>query len=89
MVKIEAVIHPFKLDDVQAALQAVEVDTFLISEVADHGCASGQTSTYRGVAYRIDTPKLKLEMLVSPERADQIVDAIRIRTGVHLQYVLA
>jgi nitrogen regulatory protein P-II 1 len=76
MVKIEALIQPFKLDDVKAALEGLRVGVTLISEVVGHGVPGSHKAYYRGAEYDVDVPMVKLEMLVSSERADEIIDAI-------------
>jgi nitrogen regulatory protein PII len=76
MVKIEAVIQPFKLDDVKTTLEDLSVEVTMISEVLDHGTLPGRKARYRGAEYCVDTPRVKLEILASSERADEIVDAL-------------
>jgi nitrogen regulatory protein P-II 1 len=76
MVKIEALIHPFKLDDVKATLEKLYVGVTVISEVMSHGGPAKYKAYYRGAEYHVDVPRLKLEMLVSSERADEIIDAV-------------
>lgn len=84
MKKIEAVIQPFKLDDVKEALIAIGVDGITVSEVRGHGRQKGHTETYRGSEYKVDLlPKVKLEMIVASARVPQIVEALTsaARTG--------
>ncbi len=76
MVKIEVVIQPFKLDDVKATLEDLGVEITMISEVMDHGTLPGRRARYRGAEYCLDTPRVKLEILASSERTDEIVDAL-------------
>jgi nitrogen regulatory protein P-II 1 len=84
MKKIEAIIQPFKLDDVKEALKAIGVDGMTISEVRGHGRQKGHSEVYRGQEYQVDLlPKVKLEMVVSSERLDDVVRAVlgAARTG--------
>jgi nitrogen regulatory protein P-II 1 len=80
MVKIEAVIQHFKLDDVKVALEDLSVGLITISEVTEHSTLPERRASYRGAQYCVDTPRVKLEILASSERADEIVDAI-LRTA--------
>jgi nitrogen regulatory protein P-II 1 len=82
--KIEAIIQPFKLDEVKGALLDLGVDGMTISEVRGHGRQKGHTEVYRGQEYNIDLlPKLKIELVVAEERFDAIVQALgaAARTG--------
>ena len=84
MYKIEAIIQPFKLDDVREALKAAGVDGITITEVRGHGRQKGHKEIYRGREYHVDLlPKVKLEMVVSEDRKDEVVDTIMnaARTG--------
>lgn len=84
MKKIEAVIQPFKLDDVKEALIAIGVEGITVSEVRGHGRQKGHTETYRGAEYKVDLlPKVKLEMIVTSARVPQIVEVLTTaaRTG--------
>src|SRR5947209_11440477 len=84
MKKIEAIIQPFKLDEVKDALQAIGVDGMTISEVRGHGRQKGHSEVYRGQEYKVDLlPKVKLEMVVPAERLDDVVKALAdaARTG--------
>ena len=66
MKKIEAIIQPFKLDDVKEALTDIGVDGMTISEVRGHGRQKGHKEVYRGREYKVDLlPKVKIEMVVS------------------------
>jgi nitrogen regulatory protein P-II 1 len=77
MKKIEAIIQPFKVDEVKAALTAIGVEGITISEVRGHGRQKGHTEVYRGAEYKVDLiPKLKLEIVAPDARAPQIVEAI-------------
>jgi nitrogen regulatory protein P-II 1 len=84
MKKIEAIIQPFKLDEVKQALQSIGVEGMTISEVRGHGRQKGHTEVYRGQEYTVDLlPKVKLEMVVPSGRADEIVTTLAsaARTG--------
>lgn len=84
MKKIEAIIQPFKLDDVKQALQAMGIDGMTISEVRGHGRQKGHTETYRGQEYTVDLlPKVKVEIFVPTARVEEVVKAVcdAARTG--------
>jgi len=84
MKKIEAIIKPFKLDDVKEALNGIGIKGMTISEVKGYGRQKGHTEIYRGAEYVIDfLPKLKMEIIVSTEQVDQVIDTIleAARTG--------
>jgi nitrogen regulatory protein P-II 1 len=77
MRKVEAIIKPFKLDEVKEALQAVGVQGMTVSEVKGFGRQKGHTELYRGAEYVVDfLPKIKLEIACSDDMADKIVQAI-------------
>lgn len=77
MKKVEAIIKPFKLDEVKEALQAVGVHGITITEVKGFGRQKGHTELYRGAEYVVDfLPKVKLEIVVSDEQIQPVVDAI-------------
>ena len=77
MKKIEAVIKPFKLDDVKEALNELGVVGMTVTEVRGFGRQKGHTELYRGAEYVVDfLPKLKLEVAVPDERVDAVVEAI-------------
>jgi nitrogen regulatory protein P-II 1 len=77
MKKIEAIIKPFKLDEVKERLNALGVQGLTVSEVKGFGRQKGHTELYRGAEYVVDfLPKTKLEILASEEMVDDIVDAI-------------
>ena len=77
MKKIEAIIQPYKLDDVKDALLGIGVDGMTVSEVCGHGRQKGHTETYRGQEYKVDLlPKVKIELVVTSARVDEIVRAL-------------
>ncbi|GAB3984234.1 P-II family nitrogen regulator [Actinoallomurus sp. NPDC050550] len=74
---VTAVIKPFKLDDVKAALETFGVHGMTVSEASGYGRQRGHTEVYRGAEYKVDlVPKLRVEVLVDDEDADDIVDVI-------------
>jgi nitrogen regulatory protein PII len=78
MKKIEAVIKPFKLDDVKEALSKVEIYGMTVTEVNGYGRQKGHTEIYRGAEYLVDfVPKLKIEIVVNDERLEEAVEVIR------------
>ena len=77
MKKIEAIIKPFKLDDVREALSDVGITGMTVSEVKGFGRQKGHTELYRGAEYVIDfLPKIKIEIAVSTDQSDAVIDAI-------------
>ncbi len=77
MKKIEAIVKPFKLDEVKEALQGIGIQGMTVTEVKGFGRQKGHTELYRGAEYVVDfLPKIKLEVVVSEEMADKVVDAI-------------
>ena len=77
MKKIEAIIRPFKLDDVREALTEIGVKGMTLTEVKGYGRQKGHTEIYRGSEYQIDfLPKIKLEVVVSSEFANKVVETI-------------
>jgi nitrogen regulatory protein P-II 1 len=84
MKKIEAIIQPFKLDEVKEALKAIGIDGMTITEVRGHGRQKGHKEVYRGQEYNVDLlPKVKIELVVSSARADEVINtlAAAARTG--------
>lgn len=112
LIKIDAVIRPGKLEDVTVALRSAGIQDISLSQIFEHGSSREHCVSYRGTYYETDIPRIKLEMLVANDRADEVVDlilssarttndgddgrimiydvadAITIRGGRHLQYVL-
>ncbi len=77
MKKIEAIIKPFKLDDVREALADVGITGMTVSEVKGFGRQKGHTELYRGAEYMVDfLPKVKLEIVVTADVAEQCVETI-------------
>jgi nitrogen regulatory protein P-II 1 len=84
MKKIEAIIKPFKLDDVKEGLAEIGVKGMTISEVKGFGRQRGHTEVYRGAEYEVDfVPKLKLEIIVDTEIAPRVIGVIeeKAKTG--------
>jgi nitrogen regulatory protein P-II 1 len=78
MKKIEAIVKPFKLDDVKEALNEIGIQGMTISEVKGYGRQKGHKEIYRGAEYVVDfIPKVKIEIVVDTEQADQVVEAIQ------------
>ena len=77
MRKVEAIIKPFKLDEVKEALSAIGIQGMTVTEVKGFGRQKGHTELYRGAEYVVDfLPKIKIEVTVSDEMADKVVEAI-------------
>ena len=77
MKKIEAIIKPFKLDDVKEALQEVGVQGLTVTEVKGFGRQKGHTELYRGAEYVVDfLPKIKIEMVLPDDQIDAAIEAI-------------
>lgn len=77
MKKIEAIIQPFKLDDVKEELIKIGVEGITVSEVRGHGRQKGHTEVYRGSEYKVDLlPKVKLEMVIAAERVEQVIQTL-------------
>ena len=78
MKKIEAIIKPFKLDEVKEALNEIGIQGMTITEVKGYGRQKGHKEIYRGAEYVVDfIPKIKIEIIVEAGMADQVVDKIR------------
>jgi nitrogen regulatory protein P-II 2 len=75
---ITAIIKPFKLEDVRAAMARAGIEGMTVTEVKGHGRQKGQTEIYRGAEYEISfLPKVKIEVVVADELEDAVVEAIR------------
>ncbi|HEX3880433.1 MAG TPA: P-II family nitrogen regulator [Bryobacteraceae bacterium] len=84
MKKIEAIVQPFKLEEVKEALKAIGVDGMTISDVRGHGRQKGHKETYRGQEYNVDLlPKIKFELVVADDRVDEVTQTLAnaARTG--------
>ena len=84
MKKVEAIIKPFKLDDVREALSAMGVTGMTTTEVKGFGRQKGHTELYRGAEYVVDfLPKVKVELVINEDQLDACIDAITnaARTG--------
>ena|SRR5271165_6732596 len=84
MKKIEAVIQPFKLEEVKEALKGIGIDGMTISEVRGHGRQKGHKEVYRGQEYNVDLlPKVKVELVVADNRVEEAIKALvtAARTG--------
>jgi nitrogen regulatory protein PII len=77
MKKVEAIIKPFKLDEVKESLSAIGVQGLTVSEIKGFGRQKGHTELYRGAEYVVDfLPKVKLEIIASDEKVAEVVAAI-------------
>ncbi|MCA9521283.1 MAG: P-II family nitrogen regulator [Myxococcales bacterium] len=84
MKKVEAIIKPFKLDEVKESLSEVGVEGMTVTEVKGFGRTGGKREIYRGAEYVVDfIPKIKLEIIVADEQLHQVLDVIQkaARTG--------
>jgi nitrogen regulatory protein P-II 1 len=84
MKKIEAIIQPFKLEEVKEALKNIGIDGMTISEVRGHGRQKGHKEVYRGQEYNVDLlPKVRFDLVVASDRLEEVVEAITTaaRTG--------
>ena len=84
MKKIEAIIKPFKLDDVRESLAEIGITGMTVSEVKGFGRQKGHTELYRGAEYMVDfLPKVKIELVIQDDLLDQAIDVIvdTARTG--------
>ncbi len=84
MKKIEAIIKPFKLDDVKRELQEIGINGMTVTEVKGHGRQKGHKEIYRGAEYDVDfIPKVKIEIISSADMTGKVIEAIikTARTG--------
>jgi nitrogen regulatory protein P-II 1 len=84
MKKIEAIIKPFKLEDVKDALADIGITGMTVSEVKGYGRQKGHSELYRGAEYVVDfIPKIKMELIVATEQVDTVINTIveAARTG--------
>ncbi len=78
MQKVEAIIKPFKLDEVKEALNAIGIQGITVSEVKGFGRQKGHTELYRGAEYVVDfLPKIKLEVVVTDDMVAKVLDAVQ------------
>jgi nitrogen regulatory protein PII len=78
MKKIEAIIKPFKLDEVKEALNEIGIKGMTITEVKGYGRQKGHKEIYRGAEYVVDfIPKIKIEIIVAADQANEVVETIR------------
>jgi len=77
MKKIEAIIQPFKLDEVKEALKGIGIDGMTITEVRGHGRQKGHKEIYRGQEYNVDLlPKVKIEMVIPTSRYEEVLKTV-------------
>ena len=77
MKKIDAIVKPFKLDEVKEALHGIGIQGMTVTEVKGFGRQKGHTELYRGAEYVVDfLPKIKIEIVVGDDLADQVVEAV-------------
>ncbi|MGA3261235.1 MAG: P-II family nitrogen regulator [Bryobacteraceae bacterium] len=77
MKKIEAIIQPFKLDEVKEAMKAIGIDGMTITDVRGHGRQKGHREVYRGQEYNVDLlPKVKLELVVPEARYEEVLKTL-------------
>lgn len=84
MKKLEAIIQPFKLEDVKEALKGIGIDGMTVTEVRGHGRQKGHTEVYRGMEYKVDLlAKTKVELIVPDARLEEAIKALSdaARTG--------
>jgi nitrogen regulatory protein P-II 1 len=79
MKKIEAIVQPFKMEDIKEALKKIGIDGMTISDVRGHGRQKGHKEVYRGQEYNVDLlPKVKFEMVVPDTRLEEVIEAITV-----------
>jgi nitrogen regulatory protein P-II 1 len=84
MKKVEAIIQPFKFEEVKDALKSIGIDGMTVSDVRGHGRQKGHKEVYRGQEYEVDLlPKVKLELVIPDDRLDDVVRTVTrsARTG--------
>jgi nitrogen regulatory protein P-II 1 len=84
MKKVEAIVQPFKMEEVKEALKAIGIDGMTITEVRGHGRQKGHKEVYRGQEYNVDLlPKVKFELVIADARLEQVIAALTAsaRTG--------
>jgi nitrogen regulatory protein P-II 1 len=84
MKKIEAIIQPFKLEEVKEALKGIGIDGMTVTEVRGHGRQKGHKEVYRGQEYMVDLlPKVKVELVIADARVEEVIKTLTAasRTG--------
>jgi nitrogen regulatory protein P-II 1 len=84
MKKLEAIVQPFKMEEVKESLKAIGIDGMTITEVRGHGRQKGHKEVYRGQEYNVDLlPKVKFELVVADARLEEVISALTAaaRTG--------
>ena len=77
MKKIEAIVQPFKMEEVKEALKNIGIDGMTISEVRGHGRQKGHKEVYRGQEYNVDLlPKVKFELVIQDARLEEVVECV-------------
>jgi nitrogen regulatory protein P-II 1 len=77
MKKIEAIVQPFKMEEVKEALKNIGIDGMTISEVRGHGRQKGHKEVYRGQEYNVDLlPKVKFEIVIQDARLDEVIESV-------------
>ena len=78
MKKIEAIIKPFKLDEVKEALSEIDINGMTVTEVKGYGRQKGHTELYRGAEYNIDfLPKIKIEIVITDDKLMTVIEIIK------------
>ena len=78
MKKIEAIIKPFKLDEVKEALSEININGMTVTEVKGYGRQKGHTELYRGAEYAVDfLPKIKIELIITDDLVDDVVEVVK------------
>ena len=89
MRKVEAIIKPFKLDEVKEALNEIGIQGITVSEVKGFGRQKGHTELYRGAEYVVDfIPKIKMEIIVADEMAAKVVEVIGVQVILYAVFLL-
>ena len=77
MKKIEAIIKPFKLEDVKEKLAEIDIKGLTVTEIKGYGRQKGHTELYRGAEYSIDfLPKIKIEVVVTDDKVESVIDTV-------------
>jgi|SRR5579871_850560 len=83
MLKIEAIVQPFKIDDIKTALARLGIERVMFSDVLEHGDATAPKTYYRGAEYHVGAHMVKMEVLISSLQAEEVIQAVSraARTG--------